>query len=82
MREGLPWPRTTDNRRLTTDQVEMKIEFNGRFVKFRLELLPPELKWRRRLRLGPPSRTLTLRRQLLRELDRKFKQTPDELENA
>ena len=72
----------TDNRRLTTDQVEMKIEFNGRFVKFRLELLPPELKWRRRLRLGPSSRTLAMRRRLLRELERKFKQTPDESEGT
>ena len=60
----------------------MKIEFNGRFVKFRLELLPPELQWRRRLRLGPSSRTLAMRRRLLRELDRKFKETPDELEGT
>ena len=58
----------------------MKIEYNGRFVRFRLELFPENLKLRRRLE--PPARTLAVRRRLLRQLNQKFQQTPDWLEKS
>jgi len=67
---------------LMMDQVSMKLEYNGQFVRFRLELFLPEPKLRRRMRFGPATRTLAVRRRLLRQLDRKLGQIPDRLENT
>jgi hypothetical protein len=60
----------------------MKLEYNGRFVRFRLEFFPSEPKLRGRMRLDPATRTLAVRRRLLRQIDRKLRQIPDWLENT
>ena len=51
----------------------MKLEYNGRWIRFRVELFPAEFKLRR---VGSAARTLVLRRRLLRQLNHKFQQTP------
>ncbi len=55
----------------------MKFEYNGRWIRVRLELFPAEFKFRR---LGSSARTLGLRRRLLRQLNQKFQQTSAWLE--
>ena len=57
----------------------MKLEYNGRWIRFRLELFPAEFKLRR---VGSSVRTLALRRRLLRQLNQKFQQTPIWLEKS
>lgn len=58
----------------------MKLEYNGRFVRFRLELFPDGSRLRR-MPPGPAPRTLAVRRRLLRQIDRKLGQVPGRLEN-
>ncbi len=60
----------------------MKLEYNGRFIRFQLELFPPEPRLRGQMRLGPATRIPAVRRRLLRQIDRKLGQIPDRLENT
>lgn len=69
--------------RSTTDsgpRTIVKLEFNGRLVRFRLEIFPLELKWRRRP--GPSAPALAARRRLLRALNQQFQQTQGWLEKT